>query len=214
MRRRYIECMCAVAFEPDRHDGPHEDHMVVSRGVTWSDYQRAMEIRGDHSAPRISYLEGQLEIMSPSDSHEQIKSLIGRLVETWCLERNIEFTTVGSWTVQDEAVARGAEPDECYIFGAPRGATRPDLAIEVIWTSGGINKLEIYRKLGVSEVWIWRRGQLTPYILQGESFEPAAGSRCLPGIDLGELAGLLDQPTTSAAIRAYRDLLRNRQSGE
>jgi Uma2 family endonuclease len=146
--------------------------------------------------------------MSPSGSHEGIKSIIGRLVEVWCLERGIEFSTMGSWTLKDKTADRGVEPDECYIFGTRRGALRPDLAIEVIWTSGGINKLEIYRKLGVAEVWIWRRGELTPYVLRGDSYEAATQSAALPGIDLRQLASFLDQPTTSAAIRAYRDLLR------
>lgn len=55
---------------------------------------------------------------------------------------------------------RGAEPDECYVFGEDPDPERPDLAIEVIWISGGMNKLEIYRALGVAEVWHWRRGRI------------------------------------------------------
>jgi len=199
--------MHALAFQPDFDDRRKEDHFVVLDGASWADYQRVLEVRGDHSAPRIAYLEGRLQIMSPSESHEAIKSFIGRLVEVWCLERGIEFTPLGSWTLEDKAKDRGIEPDECYVFG-PRGAARPDLAIEVIWTSGGINKLEIYRQLDVREVWIWRRGDLTPYILRGENYEAATESQVLPGIDLRQLAGLLEQPTASAAIRAYRDLLR------
>lgn len=200
----------ALALDTDRDDRPHEDHFVVLHGVSWADYQRFLEVRGDRSSPRIAYLEGRLEIMSPSQSHEAIKSTIGCLVEVWCLEQGIEFTTVGSWTLEDKAADRGVEPDECYIFGPTRGTTRPDLAIEVIWTSGGINKLEIYRKLGVAEVWIWRRGELAAHVLRGESYEAAPGSEVLPGIDLRQIAGLLDRPTTSAAIRAYRELLQRR----
>jgi hypothetical protein len=30
--------------------------------------------------------------MSPSRTHDEIKSYIGRLVEAWCLERGVEFT--------------------------------------------------------------------------------------------------------------------------
>jgi Uma2 family endonuclease len=197
----------ALDLQPDRDDDPHEDHFVVLHDATWSAYLRVMKVRGDHSSPRIAYLEGELEIMSPSNSHERIKSLVGRLVEVWCLERGIEFTAVGSWTLKKRRVQRGAEPDECYIFGPARKTQRPDLAIEVIWTSGGLDKLEIYRKLGVAEVWVWRRGALTPHVLRGDNYEAAAQSEVLPGIDLRQLVGFLDQPTTSAAIRAYRDSL-------
>ena len=202
--------MHALAIASDRDDRPQEDHFVFLHDVTWSDYERILEIRGDHSAPRIAYLEGWLEIMSPSENHEEIKSLIGRLVEVWCLEHKIRFAIRGSWTLKDKALERGAEPDECYIFGPLRGATRPDLAIEVIWTSGRLNKLNIYRKLGVAEVWIWERGKLTPYVLRGESYEEMSESEKLPGINLAELASFLDQPTSSDAIEAYRDRLRSR----
>jgi Uma2 family endonuclease len=184
-----------------------EDHFVHLRGVTWVDYQRLLEIRGDRSAPRITFLEGTLEIMRPSRSHESIKSLIGRLVEVWCLAHDIEFSTYGSWTLQNQEVERGAEPDECYVFGQVTEPERPDLAIEVIWTHGGIDKLQVYRKLGVREVWYWRRGRLQPYVLRAESYHPIDASEMLPGIDLVELAGFLDRPTTSQAIREYRAAL-------
>jgi hypothetical protein len=47
--------------------------------------------------------------MSPSRSHEAIKSLIGRLVETWCLENGVEFSAYGSWTLEKKDANRGAE---------------------------------------------------------------------------------------------------------
>lgn len=191
----------------DHDDTPVEDKIIVLRGATWVDYQRLLEMRGDRSAPRISFLEGALEVTSPSRPHESLKSLIGRLVEAWCLERGIELSTYGSWTLEDKAVERGVEPDECYVFGAVAEPTRPDLAIEVVWTSGGLNKLEIYRKLGVREVWCWRRGQLTVHVLRGDAYAEVAASEVLPGIDLGLLAAHLDRPTTSQAIREYRAAL-------
>jgi len=200
----------SLAHQPDRNDEPHEDHFVWLHDVSWDDYEKILEVRGDHSAPRISYLEGELQIMSPSDTHETLKSIIGLLVAVWCLEHDIEFTPVGSWTIKQKAKRRGVEPDECYIFGPRRGRTRPDLAIEVIWTSGSLDKLEIYRKLGVAEVWIWRRGALKPYVLRDEHYEEVAASEKLPGIDLRQIASLLDQPSASAAIRAYRELLRQK----
>jgi Uma2 family endonuclease len=188
----------------DHDDRASEDRIVLLRGATWADYQRHLEMRGDSSAPRLAYLEGVLEIMSPSLSHEALKSLIGRLVEVWCLERGVEFKTCGSWTLEAKTESRGVEPDECYMFGNARDAERPDLAIEVVWTSGGLNKLDIYRRLSVREVWFWRRGRLTVHVLRGDSYVEAPGSEVLAGIDLGQLTSFLDRPTTSQAIREYR----------
>ncbi len=181
---------------------------MVLRGATWRDYQRLREIRGDHSAPRLTYLEGTLEIMSPSQSHEAIKSIIGRLVEVWCLEHGVEFGTYGSWTLESEHHSRGAEPDECYVFGDVDAAERPDLAIEVVWTTGGINKLEVYRKLGVREVWYWRRGRIQPYVLRAERYHEVARSERFPELDIDQLAGFVERTPTSRAIREYRAALR------
>jgi Uma2 family endonuclease len=188
----------------DHDDRATEDKIVLLREATWADYQRVLEIRGDHSTPRIAYLEGVLEIMAPSQPHESLKSRIGQLVEVWCLEHAIEFNTYGSWTLENKDERRGAEPDECYVFGEYRETARPDLAIEVVWTSGGVDKLDIYRKLGVREVWFWRRGRLTVHALRGDGYQEISASEILPGIDLTELAAHLDRPTASQAIREYR----------
>jgi Uma2 family endonuclease len=185
-----------------RDDRPTEDHVVHIDGATWADYERLLEVRGDRSAPRISYLEGTLEIMSPSRDHERIKSYIGRLVEAYCLNAGIRFSPFGSWTIKERNQERGAEPDECYIFG-DADADRPHLAIEVIWTSGRLDKLEIYRRLGVGEVWVWRKGHVQPYALRGDHYEPVGRSQALPDLDLELLVQFLDRPTAYDAIRDF-----------
>jgi Uma2 family endonuclease len=201
--------MIARAERVDRGTEPREDHYVHLYGVTWADYLRLLEIRGERSAPRLTYVEGTLEIMSPSRTHDEIKSYIGRLVEAWCLERGVEFTPYGSWTLKNKQEERGAEADECYVFGPePKRKRRPDLAIEVIWSLGGIDKLEVYRKLRVREVWYWENGSIQVHVLRGTRYDAVAASEALPGIDLALLVSLLDRPTASQAIRDFLAALR------
>jgi len=120
--------------EPSRD----HDHIVVLESATWADFQRLLEMRGDRSVPRLAYADGRLEIMTPSRSHESIKSMIGRLVEAWCMERGVDITPYGSWTLEDKHVARGVEPDECYVLGTAEEPDRPDLAIEVNVHAGSV----------------------------------------------------------------------------
>lgn len=194
----------------DHDDAPADDRIVILRAATWSDYQRLLELRGDRPVPRLAYLKGALELMSPSQEHEAIKSMIGRLVEVWCLERGVEFTAYGSWTLEKKEAERGVEPDECYVFGEVLKPACPDLAIEVIWTSGGLDKLEIYRELGVREVWIWRKGRLTVHALAAGGYREIPRSEILAGIDLAELVSFIDRPTASQGIRAYRAALQGK----
>jgi Uma2 family endonuclease len=184
-------------------DAPKEDHFVHLEGVTWDDYERLLEIRGDRSAPRFNYLRGVLEIMSPSKDHEVIKSLIAGLLEAWCIDRGIELLPCGSWTLKERKEERGVEADECYIFGTePRD--RPHLAIEVEWTRGGLDKLEIYRRLGVGEIWHWRKGSIQVFTLGGDRYDPAPRSLILSDLDLDLLASFLDRPTLTQAVRDFR----------
>lgn len=189
-----------------RDDRPTEDQVVQLHDATWDDYERLLALRGERSVPRLTYLEGTLEIMSPSRDHEGLKSLIGCLVETYCLHAGIRFSPYGSWTLKDRREDRGAEPDECYVFG-DQDVARPHLAIEVIWTSGRLDELEVYRKLGVAEVWYWRKGRITPYALRGERYEPLERSEALPGLDLDQLTEYLDRQTAYDAIRDFRAAL-------
>ncbi len=182
------------------------DHFVHLHGVSWADYERILAIRGDRSAPRIAYLEGELELMSPGWDHEGIKKCIARLVEAWADERDVDLFGVGSWTVKKKPKRRGAEPDECYTLGARKD--RPDLAIEVVWSSGGIDKLEIYRGLGVPEVWIWADDRLVVYLLRRGRYAVVTKSLLLPELDLLQLVRFVDPERQPQSVRAYRRALR------
>jgi Uma2 family endonuclease len=85
---------------------------------------------------------------------------------------------------------------------------RPDLAIEVVISSGGLNKLELYRGPGVPEVWFWRRGTLEVHVLRGDHYQTSPRSELLPALDLSLLARFVEHPRQSQAVREYRAILR------
>jgi len=192
---------------PDGEYVPTADHRVVMFNVPWAHYEVQLALRGEAPVPRIAYLDGAMELMTPSRGHEKTKSYLGCLVEQYALERDVILSPYGSWTLKDAPDLAGAEPDECYLVG-DQDRDRPDLVIEVIWTSGSIDKLEIYRRLGIAEVWFWKANALTVHVLTGTTYVIAERSTLLPGLDLPLLCSFLDRPTAIDAMRAFRDALR------
>lgn len=188
------------------------DSIILLRDATWADYQRLLEIRGERPVPRLTYLEGVLELMTPSRTHEYIKSMIGRLVEAWCLETGQAITPYGSWTLENKEAERGVEPDECYVLGEVEDPARCDLAIEVIWTHGGVDKLEVYRKLGVREVWVWKDAAIAVYTLRGDAYLPIDRSELLPDLDHALLLRFVETRPMTRAVTEYRALLQSRRT--
>jgi Uma2 family endonuclease len=200
--------MVAAVNIPPGEYVPTADHRVVVAGATWEHYELELAMRGEKSVPRLAYLEGAMELMSPSRDHERITSYLGRLIEVFAEVHDIELSPYRSWTLKNERSA-GAEPDECYILGEDQSKARPDLVIEVIWTSGGLDKLEIYRRLGIDEVWFWVDGKLEIHALRDGVYERAARSRWLPGLDLELMCTFLDRRSVHVAKRDFREALRS-----
>lgn len=183
---------------------PSHDQRVFLREVPWPTFEAILAARGDAPVPRLAYLHGVLELMTPSDGHEYAKTNVGRLVEAYADETGIDLWGYGSWTLKNPARERGAEPDECYCLGAPHTRDVPDLAIEVAWTRGGLDKLEIYRGLGVAEVWRWEKGKIAVFVLRGEAYEGVERSVAFPGLDLDLVARLATHENPSQAVRELR----------
>ncbi|MEM0980409.1 MAG: Uma2 family endonuclease, partial [Cyanobacteria bacterium P01_H01_bin.58] len=85
----------------------------------------------------------------------------------------------------------------------------PDIAIEIVLTSGGIDKLDVYKGLGVREVWFWENQTFSLYglINPNSGYETLTASRLLPQLDLTILAQFIDNPNQTQAVKAYRRTL-------
>jgi Uma2 family endonuclease len=179
-----------------------EERQTIT-GVNWESYEALLNDLGDSLQYRVTYLDGVIELVSPSRRHENRKTVIGSLLEDYLKDKRIRYFPLGSTTFRKEAKRGGVEPDESYCIGTEKEV--PDIAIEVIVTSGGIDKLEVYKRLGVREVWFFQNNQFAIYHLRGENYESVAKSELLPNLDLTILAqyAVADDPLDAAiAFRA------------
>ena len=168
------------------HNSQDREEKYITSDVDWQAYESLLSALGNSSGYRVAYLLETLEIMSPSRSHELDKENIGRLLEAYLEAKRIRFWGLGSTTFKSKDKQAGKEPDKSYCIDADKEI--PDLAIEVVYTSGGVDTLEIYQRLGVSEVWFWQNNQLKVYCLQDDSYQQQQQSKLLPDLDLTLLA--------------------------
>lgn len=187
-------------------DGRMPENRVVQCGVSWESYLALDQALGDdRPGPRFYYLDQELEVMTTSNEHERIKKWLSDFLSDYFLDLGVEIFPRGQATIRSALENAGAEPDESWCVG--REKEFPDLILEIALTSGGVRKLELYRRFGAPEVWFWRRDKLTVFALREDRSayeESSAGSRLLPGLDLRLLERCVAIPSWQEARRAFR----------
>lgn len=149
---------------------------VLLKNISWSKFEEIISELGEHRASKLAYNRGMLEIMVPLPEHEYFKDAIADLVKDLALELAIEYECFGSTTWRRQESMGGAEPDNCFYFQnlpAIRGRLDidlasdppPDLVLEIDITSKSLERLPIYARLGVPEVWRYDQKQLRLYQL-------------------------------------------------
>ena len=117
----------------------------------------------------ISYLDGVLELMVTEERHKNINRTIEGLIISYFDHKEIGYIPVGSATYKAKKEKKGKEADSAYKFREEREF--PDFAVEVNFTSGGIESLEIYKTLKTQEVWMWNStNELSFYYLQNSEY--------------------------------------------
>jgi Uma2 family endonuclease len=196
--------MTQVITTPIQKESP-----LLFESLTWREF-KAVEQLLDRPGYRLSFLDGTLEIKRmPGEPHETVKARIGALVELYLLMAGYDFTPTGPMTIENEAIAVKREADKSYKLSP--GRSRPDLVIEVVFTSGGINKLETYKRLKIPEVWFWEDGVLQVYHLRVEEdmlrYEKISSSEELQGIDLELLVRCIGMANHAEAVKTFQQSL-------
>jgi len=182
-----------------------ETSYVLLYNVSWEQLEQ-LDVALAGTSARLTYLDGILEIMSPlSDDHEDHKKTLAMLLEVYLRAKNIRFYGRGSATIGKQEDKTRREPDESYNLGTKKSI--PDLILEITVTSGGINKLEIYQRLRVPEVWFWEDGLLSVYCLQGDSYIKVSKSTLLPDLDLDLLAQYARMADQYDAVTEYSQII-------
>lgn len=188
---------------------PAADQRVVLYDKSWAEFEAMVALKGERRNPRLTFLDGALELMSPSFDHDRISRMLATLVSNYCAARGIPVVPAGSWLLAQKRKRTGVEPDECFVFSdKPKRERRPHLVIEVVWTDGNLDKLEAYRRLGIPEVWFWEDDVITAHVLTSAGYRRRARSMHVPDLDLALLARLARSDTFNEALAGLQAALR------
>ena len=197
------------------------EQIVQLSGISWQTYERLLAEIGDRQI-RLTYNRGNLEIKVPSPEHERFKEVLGRFVETLAEELDVRIEPLGSTTFKRPELS-GVEPDKCFYIqnlSAVKGKKRidlnqdppPDLAVEIDITSRSANSLQVYRDLGVPEVWIYNGSRLRINRLENGKYVECESSLAFPSLPILEIVRFLEQAETMdylELVKAFRSWVKS-----
>lgn len=186
---------------------PQDERLVTLPSITWEQFKAIEAQLQNNRGVRLTYLSGVMEIMSPiGGRHERVKRTLGLLLEAYMREKGIRFYASGGFTLEQEGYASGT-PDESYCIGTDKEI--PDIVIEIIITSGTIDRKELYKPLRVPEVWFWRSNQLRIFHLQGEDYQEVSRSEFFPELDKALLLRYIAHPDQYDAVNEFVNAIRS-----
>ena len=189
------------------------DEPLLFPDLTWEQF-KLMENWLDVPGIRLSFLNGTLEIRRmPEKKHETVKQRLSTLLDAFLEFEDIDHTPTGSMTLENEIENVRREADLSYELvgnSDTRMLNIPDLAIEIVVTSGGLNKLVAYQKLQIPEVWFWQNDRISLHFLKDDrsGYDPILQSRVLPTLNLDLLHECLAIENHPLAIKTFKQHLR------
>ena len=207
-----------------------ERQYLLLHDVGWDDFRNFERMVDDQRGHRLTYDRGRLEFITLSYLHEQVKTLLDRLIFVLVEEFDLQIASGGQTTFRREDLDRGCEPDQCYYLeNEPlvRGKEEldlavdppPDLVIEIEISRSVLDRLGVFAAFGVPEIWC-TDGERLRFLRLTDSgeYEEQPQSRYFPGIGSADIASFLQkrkQLDERALVKSFREWVRDvRNQGE
>jgi len=176
---------------------------LVLPDVRWQAYEQIGEVLAERRNLRLTYYRGLLEFASCSPMHERYKAVVALMVQVLAEESGVVLAGFGSTTLKHPEMECGLEPDNCYYtknWLTIRRKRRldlsidlaPDLVLEIAVAPLRIDRLQVFAKVGVPEVWRFepRTVQVFVRTVAGE-YEASDHSPTFADVPMGALSRFL-----------------------
>ncbi len=208
--------MATIISPPEQATSVPEQRIVL-HDVSWETYESLIADFSDSSVPHFTYDKGTLEIMSPSQKHEQLNRTINLLVEVLAEEAGMDSANLGSTTFRRKEFKRGFEPDTCFYFqnlerieGKKEldltSDPPPDLVIEIDIYNDSLDKFPLYAQFGVPEIWRYDGQAIKIFQLVGGEYQERDISIALPLLSGAALSALIEASTSKKRLEWLREV--------
>jgi Uma2 family endonuclease len=185
-----------VAVEPDE-----VGQRFQFADVDWQFYKQVSK-QLDERHVFATYYKGSLEIVTVSLLHDRIVGLISLLVRMIAEETDTPLVGAGMTTLVRADLKEAVEPDSSfYLAHASKMRKKkqirlpadppPDLAIEVEVTRRLAARRQIFRDIGVPEIWVYRDGQIRVLVRAGNKYDEMDRSPTFPQIAPKQIAAFV-----------------------
>lgn len=202
---------------------PSEQRLVLDQ-IKWQKYEAILADSRSQRTARFTYDRGRLEMMHPLDEHERCHKLIESLLLVLADELKLRLEGYKAPTLKRTDLQLGTEPESAYyIQHEPemRGQSEinletdppPDLILEVALSKSAIDKLPIYARLGIPEVWRYLsqpgdnflKGKLLIYQLQDQGYVESSSGFAFPFLPAGKILQFIDESDALGLMSALRN---------
>jgi tetratricopeptide (TPR) repeat protein/predicted HTH domain antitoxin len=196
-----------------------KDVSELRHNVSWEEFENILAAMSDNRSSRVAYDRGTLEIIMPTQTHEYYKEIISFLVQELADEMGKDCEPYGSTIWRRKAKEAGAEPDNSFYIqneSLIRGRLDinldqdppPDLVLEIDYTNKSLDRMPIYARLGVPEIWRYDENVLRVYQLESGEYNEIDGSLAFEGFPAQEIPSFIEQ-NISAGRKALRQRFRS-----
>lgn len=173
---------------------------TIHHDVSWQKFESFLAELDEQRVARLAYDRDQGAIARTWG----YKEVFGDLIKDLADQLDLDYESFGSTTWKRQDRLAGAEPDNCFYFqNEPlvRGKLDinleqdppPDLVLEIDLTNHSLDKLPIYARLGVLEIWRYDRQALYIYQLQGDQYVEAETSLAFPTVPVKQIPQFIEQ---------------------
>jgi Uma2 family endonuclease len=214
-------------------DRPPNEQRVLLPSITWQKFEQILTELPPDRQIRLTYHRGKLEMMTPVAEHDRCQKLLDSLILVLADELDRSIEAIAPILIKSPELDIAIEPDACYYLlqgkhrdTAPTPGTDrvqihlptdspPDLLIEIALTQTKLDKLPLYTRLAIPEIWRYittagenvLKGKLEIYHLQGDRHLPQRHSTLFPGLSSDRILEFIEQSDSmslSASLRLLR----------